>query len=127
MTCSGMYTFHPCEGPYTCDCACYYGADWGVPGKLGWFRSDCQNNWCFVKLGMPEPGGMSNRCTRFHIQQNFHCCCVIRDRHDAWTGEFTKHQCTGMHPGKGAVSGSSANGDCNGWRGSPGFVRIHYF
>ena len=39
MACSGMYTFHPCEATYTCDCSCYFGADWGVPGKLGWYRS----------------------------------------------------------------------------------------
>lgn len=128
MTCSGMYTFHPCEGPYTCDCACYYGADWGVPGKLGWFRSDCWTNFCMAKLGIPDAGGFSTRCTRYHIQQG-RCCLYSHVCRATWLqGEYPGGPCyTGSTPGRGAMSGASSGGDCNGHRGTPGLVRIHYF
>ncbi len=127
MVCSGMYTFHPCEAAYTCDCACYYGADWGVPGKLGWFRSDCACNFCFAKMGVPNPGGMRTRCTRWHIQQGRCCAYSHACRHDSIAGEMVKHCFAGQHPGKGGASGASSGGNCNGHRGSPGFIRVHYF
>ena len=127
MVCSGMYTFHPCEAAYTCDCACYYGADWGVPGKLGWFRSDCACNFCFAKIAVPNPGGMRSRCTRWHIQQGRCCAYDHTCRHDGLAGEMVKHCFAGQHPGKGGASGASSGGNCNGHRGSPGFIRVHYF
>jgi len=125
-----MYTFHPCELAYTCDCACYYGADWGVPGKLGWFRSDCCENHCFVKLGVPYPGGLGRfggRCNGWVVERQYGQACV---NEDAWrhNGPFADG-CTGYTGiGRGGFSAPTCAGPCcQGVLGSAGLVRVHYF
>ena len=129
MACSGMYTFHPCESAYTCDCACYYGADWGVPGKLGWFRSDCCENNCFTKLGVPAPGGLNGgwRCTNYEVQQNWGNACN-NDQSMCVYGIHPGHCLRGQLPGRGTISATAcAGGGCNGTFGSSGLIRVHYF
>lgn len=130
MACSGMYTFHPCELAYTCDCACYYGADWGVPGKLGWFRSDCCEVHCFTKLGVPYPGGLGRlggRCNGWVVERQFGNACLSES---AWchTGPFASH-CFGITGiGKGGMPATAcAGGCCQGALGAAGLVRVHYF
>jgi len=133
MACSGMYTFHPCELAYDCDCSCYYGADWGVGGKLGWFRSDCcETNQCFTKLGVPYPGGMGRlggRCNGWVVERNWGDSCASEG---AWcnSGPFVGHcyQLGHSVPGKGGMPGNTCGGPCcQGVVGSAGLVRVHYF
>ena len=130
MACSGMYTFHPCELTYTCDCACYYGADWGVPGKLGWFRSDCCESHCFTKLGVPYPGGLGRlggRCNGWVVERQWGNACVSEGQ---WcnNGPFAGH-CYGVNGiGRGGMPATAcAGGCCQGALGSAGLVRVHYF
>jgi hypothetical protein len=127
MACSGMYTFHPCEATYTCDCSCYYGADWGVPGKLGWFRSDCCENTCFTKLGVPSPGGMFTRCTRFSVMRNMGNAC-FHETQACQHGEDIGWCVSGQAIGRGGLSGTACAGpSCNGQCGTGGLIRVHYW
>ena len=127
MACSGMYSFHPCEATYTCDCSCYYGADWGVPGKLGWFRSDCCDNTCFTKIGVASPGGMFTRCTRYTVMRNMGNACY-HEHQACQHGEDIGWCLQGQAIGRGGHSGTACGGpSCNGQCGTGGLIRVHYW
>ena len=123
----GCYTFPP-DGFVACDCACGYGGDYAIGGKLGWFRVDCAcGDTCWVKLGIPQPGGTRDQCTRYFITKNWGNSC-INDIAYCVTGEWPSTSCCGwsMH-GQGSPSATSCGGPCcYGWRGSRGLIRITY-
>lgn len=123
----GCYTFPP-DGFVACDCACGYGGDYAVGGKLGWFRVDCAcGDNCYVKLGIPQPGGARDQCTRYFITKNMGNAC-INECIAYSTGEWPGHFCCGwgMH-GQGSPSTTSCAGACcYGYRGSRGLIRITY-
>jgi len=127
MACSGMYTFHPCESTYTCDCACYYGADWGVPGRLGWFRSDCCENNCFTKIGLASPGGLLTRCTKYSLGRQMGNSCNSQNMHCTY-GEDVGWCQYGQAIGRGGASATACGGpSCDGRCGTGGFIRVTYW
>lgn len=127
---AGCYTLDPVSGCcYRCDCSCYYGADFGVPGRPGWFRVDCIcGNTCFVRMGLAQPGGFRDKCTRYVITRNEGNGCR-NERTTCWGGEWPGNlECTsGGMRGQGQMSATSTGGGCcYGWRGSAGLIRITY-
>jgi hypothetical protein len=126
---AGCYTLDPVSGScYYCDCACYYGADFGVPGRLGWFRVDCTcGNLCFVRAGMPQPGGVRDRCTRYVISSfKGNACC--NESTFCKMGEFPGNaECGRGMFGQGLAGATSCNnGCCISAPGTGGLVRITY-
>ena len=125
----GCYTLDPISGScYRCDCACYYGADYGVPGRPGWFRVDCIcNNWCFVRLGIPQPGGFKDTQTRYVISRNTGNAC-LNQRAQCVQGEWPGNpDCSGGMRGAGVPSSTTCGGSCcYGSRGNAGLIRITY-
>ena len=126
----GCFTLDPVSGScYACDCACYYGADFGVAGRPGWFRVDCIcGNNCFVRAGLAQAGGFKDKCTRYVITRNEGNACA-HQRTNCWSGEFPANlDCnSGGTRGQGQQSATTCAGSCcYGWRGSPGLVRITY-
>jgi hypothetical protein len=126
---AGCYTLDPVSGTcYACDCACYYGADFGVAGRPGWFRVDCIcGNNCFVRTGLAQPGGFRDKCVRYVIHRNEGNAC-LNQRNSCVMGEWSGGvQCGNGMRGQGAPSATScAGGCCYGWRGSAGLIRITY-
>ena len=125
----GCYTLDPVSGSCTAkDCACYYGADFGVPGRPGWFRVDCIcGNNCFVRLGIPQPGGFKDRETRYIISRNTGNAC-LGERTACTAGEWPLNMSCGKGMrGQGTPSATSCgNGCCNGYRGTAGLIRVTY-
>lgn len=123
----GCYTFSP-TGFEWCDCACGYGGDYHIGGKLGYFRTFCAcGDQCLVTLGIPQPGGFTTQCTRYFNARNFGNSC---NQHPAWyqSGEWPGSQCCGPGmPGQGAVSATSTGGSCcQGMPGKSGLVKITF-
>lgn len=129
---SGCFTLDPCcctsQLCQATDCACYYGADFGVEGRPGWFRVDCIcGNTCFVRHGIPQPGGYRDRCVRYEISRNeSNNTCNNRGRcsHGEWPGN---QNCSMGLRGSGHPSPSSCGGTCyNAGPGNGGLIRITY-
>jgi len=124
----GCYTFPPDSSTFACDCACGYGGDYHIGGKLGWFRVDCAcGDTCYVKLGIPQSGGTRDQCTRYFITKNNGNSCINLVASQL-TGEWPTNPlcCWAMH-GQGAPSSTSCAGSCcYGFRGTRGLIRIHY-
>lgn len=126
---SGCFTVDPIPNCcYYCDCACYYGADYGVPGRPGWFRVDCIcGNTCFVRYGVPQPGGVRDRCTRYLITSNRgNACCneAAFCKLGEWPGNA---DCSRGMFGQGVVGTTTCGGGCCiGAPGNPGHIRITY-
>lgn len=125
----GCYSLDPVSGSCrACDCACYYGADFGVPGRMGWFRVDCIcGNNCFVRLGIPQPGGFRDRETRYIIHRNpGNACC--QERAMCWLGEWPgRADCSMGMRGAGHPSVTvCAGGCCITGPGTAGLIRITY-
>lgn len=109
-------------------CACYYGADTGVPGRMGFLYTDSQTaNSCQYKNLVPHPGG-------------------ILSSGNMWSGvRFDGYNSTGSgescYPsnfgftggsiskavGQGGFSSSAFSGNCYcGGPGGPGLIKITY-
>lgn len=125
----GCYSLDPVPGTCrACDCACFYGADFGVPGRMGWFRVDCIcGNNCFVRLGIPQPGGVRDKETRYIIHRNTgNACC--NERAQCWLGEWPGNgNCSMGMRGAGHTSVTvCAGGCCIAAPGTAGLIRITY-
>ena len=122
----GCYIFPP-DGYDWCDCACGYGGDYHVGGKLGWFRVNCAcGDTCWVTLGIAQPGGVRDQCTRYVVARNWGNACINEYVACTW-GEMTGDVCGRGMWGQGAPSATSCGGPCcYGYRGSRGLVKITF-
>ena len=108
-------------------CACWFGGDMGVPGRLGGIATHCQNNnSCWYKHYTPLPGNLSmqgmrwdmHRFCAYNMPGGFDGC----RRGQGLIGGGGSHQAV---PGAGGVTASALGGNCYcGGPGGPGLVRI---
>lgn len=125
----GCHTFSP-TGFQWCDCACAYGGDLMIGGKLGWFRVSCAcGDTCLTRLGIAQPGGFRDQCTRYFITNNFgNACanCYNWTKNGEWPGLPNTCSGGGM-PGQGGPSATACAGSCcYGLPGHSGLVKVTY-
>jgi len=119
---------HPCY----VNCACYYGADTGIPGRHGFLyanqRSD--DDWCFYHEVIPAPGGINGSICPVYAVQGFGCNVnsytdrcrpgTIIDNMAGGAGELIA---VGMG---GSSARACTDGCCCGAAGGPGLVKISW-
>lgn len=137
MACSGMYSFHPFESACDCECSCYFGADWGIPGRMGWFRSDCTPdgagsggataNACFVKIGKSYPGGFGRRCSNYSVANGREGLCCTNLNMNCMHGQYHANDRYNEVPGVGGMSAFGCSGvNICGAPGARGLVLVHF-
>ena len=112
-------------------CSCYYGAECGAPGHVGYAYTFCANtDNCYWKQGIAFPGGLINQGgghVLMRVQGNacnqewLRCATSIGFPIQADSGG------TGYVPGTGGLAVTACgNPCCYGFPGSAGFIRITY-
>lgn len=109
------------------DCRCYYGADFGSPGRPGYLWAQCSCYPCNWKAAIPYPGGLVNEGGGY---------VLLRTQGEACNNEFLRclssfgfqfDASNNFAPGMGVSSATSCGGSCcYGLGGSPGMIRITY-
>lgn len=115
------------------DCACYFGADEGVPGRLGFVNANSRNdsNWCGYQTVVPGPAGIGGSTFPVYSVVGF----------NGNTGSLNDHCRVGNHF-EGFVNGGESSmravgsggpsarvcvgGCCCGSPGGPGLVKISW-
>ncbi len=110
------------------NCACYYGADSGAPGRPGFLWSQCSCASCYWKYAVPYPGGLTNKCGGFvmlRVQGN--ACNQEWIKCINTAGGYYSQSDRAFVPGAGGISATSCGGGCcYGFPGNNGMVRITY-
>lgn len=110
-------------------CACYYGADYGVPGRPGMLQTDdCTANSCAYKMGIPNPGERSNDQNAYHFVRYSNFNDVPDDEvcHNSGGGLNSGGR-GGAAVGMGSPTASAQSGNCYcGQGGGPGLIRVSY-
>lgn len=111
------------------ECACYYGADYGVPGRTGYIYTDeCSANSCQYKPVVPIPAEFTVSGCTFHAVR-------YEGFNDVGTGPSyrvgAQMGITGGNVikafGSGGVTASAQSGNCYcGTSGGPGLVKVSY-
>lgn len=110
------------------DCSCYFGADFGVPGRTGFFNTYCTQNNCYAKLGLPYPAKLIDDMGGHLTVNNRGNACNNEQTYCAGTTPWAySDNCNGGPgmPGVGAPSATSCGGSCcYGRRGVGGMIKV---
>jgi len=110
-------------------CACYFGADYGVPGLAGMMQTDnCTANSCQYKIGVPNPGEQSNGPNAYHFirYSDFNDVPNAEMCHNTGAG-LTSGGRGGVAVGMGGITATAQGGNCYcGIGGGPGLVKVSY-
>ena len=120
--------WHPSKGT---QCACYFGADEGVPGHLGGMEASCcdAGNWCHYKSIHPVPA-MPGRPSNAYQAIGAHCNLVAscdRCRMNGWgvSGAMGSSEMVAIGIG-GTTARTCGGGCCCGMGGGPGMLKISW-
>ncbi len=117
--------YNPCTA-----CSLYYGADFGIGGKPGFFNTYDSSNNCYAKLMLPYPARLIDDMGGHMTSQNKGDHCLNDGAFCHGTTPWAHNEdCSagpGL-PGTGAPSATSKGGGCCcGWRGGGGFIKVTY-
>ena len=109
------------------DCRCYYGADFGSPGRPGYLWSQCSCATCNWKAVTPFPGGLVNQGGGFVMTRMQGDACINEWQKCIPSFGYQVDTSSQFIPGMGTISSTScAGGCCYGHGGAPGMIRITY-
>lgn len=112
------------------DCSCYFGADCGLPGRMGYFNQYCTQNNCYVKIALPYQGKLIDDMGGHITVNNKGNACINEGGYCSGTTPWAfNSNCNGGPgmPGVGAPSSTSCGGSCcYGMRGVGGFIKVTF-
>ena len=109
------------------DCACYYGADEGAPGRPSYLWTNCRCSGCFWKNSVAFPGGLVNKGGGHTMIRNQGNACNNEWMRCVSTVGYAVNTEYNYMPGQGSPSPTSCAGGCcaNSFAG-PGMIRVTY-
>lgn len=115
------------------DCACYFGADEGIPGRLGFLNANDRNDgdWCSYQQIIPGPGGLAGSTYPVYASVGFSSNTSHLSDRCRYGAQF-EGMVNGGHSNIRPVGtgGASARvcvgGCCCGAPGGPGLVKISW-
>lgn len=109
------------------DCACYYGADEGAPGRPSYLWTNCSQSGCFWKNAVAFSGGLVNKGGGHTLIRNQGNACNNEWVRCVPSIGYTVNTEYNYMPGQGSPSTTSCGGACcNNTLAGPGMIRVTY-